>query len=220
MLSALDVRFMIWTNKWTLLHAMHGCDLWSKLFPVIGHSVEPCSSGSMAQAPPTMFADTLNTLRSRQDGWHFRDVISKCILLLERFLVLIKISLKFVADSLIDDNSSLSHPGLGWLYIFSSFPWPPRPQKLIPLTSKPFELNLWYLAQRIYGSGKMYWMTWPWPKVTAVASISKNLLVCAIKWEPPRITTKRGSCVTLVMVITWLDFGEVLFKTVILANFL
>ena len=53
-------------------------------------------------------------------------------------------------------------------------------------TSKPFELNLWYLAQRIYGSGEMYWMTspWPWPKVTAVASISTNLLVCAIKWEP------------------------------------
>ena len=45
---------------------------------------------------------------------------------------------------------------------------------------------LTYLAQRIYGSGEMYWLTFPWPrpKVTAVASISKNLLVCAIKWEP------------------------------------
>ena len=62
----------------------------------------------------------------------------------------------------------------------------PPPQKLFPLTSKLFELSLWYLAQRIYGSGEMYWMTfpWPWPKVTAVASISKNLLVCTIKWEP------------------------------------
>ena len=32
----------------------------------------------------------------------------------------------------------------------------------------------------------MYWMNfwWPWHKVTAVASISKKLLVCAIKWEP------------------------------------
>ena len=82
----------------------------------------------------------------------------------------------------------LSHPSVGWLYVFSSFlprPHPPRPppQKLFPLTSKPFDLNLWYLAQRIYGSGEMYWMTfpWPWPKVLAVASISKNLLVCAIK---------------------------------------
>ena len=48
-----------------------------------------------------------------------------------------------------------------------------------------FELNHSYLAQRIYGSGEMYWMTfpWPWPKVMAVASISKNLLVCTIKWE-------------------------------------
>ena len=74
----------------------------------------------------------------------------------------------------------LSHPGLGWLYVFSSFPpLPLRPllQQLLPLTSKPFEGNLRYLAQRIYGSGEMYWMTfpWPWPKVTAVASINKNL---------------------------------------------
>ena len=88
----------------------------------------------------------------------------------------------------------LSHPVLWWLYVFSPFPPRPRPcprrrplpQKLFPLTSKPFELNLWYLAQRIYGSGELYWMTfpWPWPKVTAVASISQNELVCKIKWEP------------------------------------
>ena len=32
----------------------------------------------------------------------------------------------------------------------------------------------------------MYWMTflWPWPKVTAVALMIKNLIVCRIKWEP------------------------------------
>ena len=67
-------------------------------------------------------------------------------------------------------------------------PRPPRPrlQKLFPPTSKPFELNLWYSALTIYGSGEMYLITfpWPWPKVTAVALISKNLLVCVIKWEP------------------------------------
>ena len=48
----------------------------------------------------------------------------------------------------------LSHPSLGWLYVFSSFlPHPPpRPplQQLLPLMSKPFQLNLRYLAQRIY----------------------------------------------------------------------
>ena len=88
-------------------------------------------------------------------------------------------------------TASFSHPSLGWLYVFSSFPPRPRPprlppQKLLPLTSKLFELNLWYLAHRIYGSGEMYWVTfsWPWPKVTAVSLISKNLLVCMIKWEP------------------------------------
>ena len=66
---------------------------------------------------------------------------------------------------LVGSISYLSHPSLGWLYVFNSFPPCPRPppQKLFPLTSKPFELNLWYLAQRIYGSGEMYWMTFPWP---------------------------------------------------------
>ena len=34
-----------------------------------------------------------------------------------------------------------------------------------------------------------------------------------------RITTKRGSIIALVMIITWLDFGKVLLETVILANF-
>ena len=87
---------------------------------------------------------------------------------------------------------SLSHPSLGWLYVFSSFP-PPRPlppppsqpQWLLLLTSKPLQLHLRYLGQRKYWPGKMYWMMfwWPWPKVTAVTLINKNLLFCRIKWE-------------------------------------
>ena len=36
----------------------------------------------------------------------------------------------------------------------------------------------------------------------------------------PRITTNHGSFIALVMVITWLNFGEVLLQTFILANFL
>ena len=57
---------------------------------------------------------------------------------------------------LLDTCWLLSHPGLGWLYVFSSFPprLPPPcpvPQQLLPLTSKQFELNIRYLAQRIYG---------------------------------------------------------------------
>ena len=76
---------------------------------------------------------------------------------------------------------------LSHLYVFSSFlpPRPPPPQWLLVLTSKPFELHLRYLGQRQYGSGKMYWVTfgWPWPKVTAVTLINKNLLVCRIKWK-------------------------------------
>ena len=51
---------------------------------------------------------------------------------------------------------------------------------------KPFELDLRYLEQRKYMSGEMYWMSflWPWPEVTTVALINKNVLVCKIKWEP------------------------------------
>ena len=86
---------------------------------------------------------------------------------------------------------SSKHPNLGWLYVFSSFPPRPQPppppsQQLLSLMSKPFELNLSYLAQRICETGEMCWMTfwWPWRKVMAVASISKNLLVCRVKWEP------------------------------------
>ena len=74
---------------------------------------------------------------------------------------------------------------------------------LLPLMSKPFELNLRYLAQIIYGSGEMYWMTypWPWPKVTAVASISKNLLVCVIKWE---LLIRSLPKVAAVLLYSWL----------------
>ena len=61
-----------------------------------------------------------------------------------------------------------------------------RRKKLFPLTSKPFQLNLWYLAQITYGSGEIHRMTFPrpWLKVMAVALINKNWLVCAIKWQP------------------------------------
>ena len=82
-----------------------------------------------------------------------------------------------LSPTLLAQFVSSSHPGLGWLYVFSSFPpRPPRPhprprtQKLFPLKSKQFELNLSYFAQRIYGSGEIYWMTfpWPWPKACGV----------------------------------------------------
>ena len=50
-------------------------------------------------------------------------------------------------------------------------PLHPPLEKLLPLMSKPLELILRYLGQRIHRSGKMYWMTFPWPwlKVTAGA---------------------------------------------------
>ena len=81
--------------------------------------------------------------------------------------------------------SVIKWPRSGVTYVFISFPPRPPPQKLLPLTSKLLELHLRYLGQRIYWSDKMYWMTfpWPWPEVTTVASISRNLLVGTVKWE-------------------------------------
>ena len=97
-----------------------------------------------------------------------------------------------------------------------SFPLPP-PQWLLLLASKPFKLNLRYLGQRKYRSGKMYWMTfwWPWPKVTAVTLINKNLFVCRIKWEPlnQSLQSLVAIFITLVMLITWLDFAGIPLET-------
>ena len=94
--------------------------------------------------------------------------------------------ISFQLESTFLHHTLLSDPGLGWL----CFQFVSAGSAATAMTSashvKPFELNLRYLGQIIYRSGKMYWMTFPWPrpKVTAVASISKNLLVCPIKWEP------------------------------------
>ena len=117
----------------------------------------------------------------------------------------------------------MSHPVLGWLYVFSSFPQRPCPQKLFPLTLKPFELNLWCI---VFGTKNI----WVWGNV--LDDLSMTLTQghgCGVDQQKfaclhdkvrttHRITTKHGSCVALVMVIIWLDFD--LLKTVILANFL
>ena len=106
-------------------------------------------------------------------------------------LIITNKAMEFVRNPPRDpQTTSLFHPSLGWLYVFSSFP-PPRPRPPPPqwpllLMSKPFELDLRYLGQRKYRSRKLYWITfwWPWPKVTAVTLKNKKLLICKIKWEP------------------------------------
>ena len=50
---------------------------------------------------------TINSLRPRQNDRYFADDIFKCILLNENFLILDKISLKYVPYGLIDNIASL-----------------------------------------------------------------------------------------------------------------
>ena len=118
--------------------------------------------------------------------------VSWLVILIEILFIAFETSLwnLFVDSSVLIYTNTvffLSHPSLGWVYVFSSFPPPrphppppppPPPQWLLLLTSKPFELELRYLGQRNYRSGKMYGVTfgWPWPKVTAVTLINKICL--------------------------------------------
>ena len=119
----------------------------------------------------------------------------------------------------LNPNELLSHTSLGWLYVFSSFPPPPPPQWLLLLSSKPFELDLRYLGQRKYGSGKMYWVTLTQGHG---CDIDKQKFACLqgkVRTIQP-ITTKLCSYIPLVMVITWLDFGGILLEIIFLPNFL
>ena len=68
----------------------------------------------------------------------------------------------------------------------------------------------------------MYWMTfvWPWPKVTTQWHWSTEKLVCTIKSKRHlSITIKLGSSIHLVMLITWLNFGEILWELFVLTFF-
>ena len=51
-------------------------------------------------------ASVINSFPPGQNGRHFADDIFRCILMKEKFRILIKISLKFVPKGLIDNNPS------------------------------------------------------------------------------------------------------------------
>ena len=64
---------------------------------------------------------------------------------------------------------------------------------------------------------------WPWPKVTAVALINKNLLVCRIKWEPLNqslqnlVAISHWSCLLPVLILDWL-FWKLVFCQIFFEN--
>ena len=110
----------------------------------------------------------------------------------------------------------LSHPSLGWL-CFQFVSAAAAATTFASDMSKPFELDIRYLGQRKHRCGKMYWVTLTQGHG---CDIDKQKLAClldkVITTQP--ITTKLGSYISLVMVITWLDFGGILFETFFFAN--
>ena len=96
---------------------------------------------------------------------------------------------------------------LGSLYVFSSFPprapRPPRPlrppprptpQGLLPLASKQFVPILTYLVQRPI-----------WTLRNILDNLFENFSIQTL--------SKFATLISLVMHITWIDFGEILFET-------
>ena len=88
----------------------------------------------------------------------------------------------------------ISHPGLGWLNAFSSFP----PQPLWLLITKPFILNLRYLEQRGCSSG--YWVV----GILDSPCLSVRLSVCPLTFRvrPVTSTVQDGFFPYLVQMIT------------------
>ena len=71
----------------------------------VTHCMQVWSYGKVWQDPVTHALDDVNTLRPRQNGRHFVDDISRCIFV--KFCILIKISLKFVPMSPINNIPAL-----------------------------------------------------------------------------------------------------------------
>ena len=73
-------------------------------FNIRSHWVQKCGISSVSNGDITVF---LNTLRPRENGRHFADDIFKCIFLNENVWIPVKISLKFVPKSPINNIPTL-----------------------------------------------------------------------------------------------------------------
>ena len=61
----------------------------------------------MSEGYLLVIAISINTMRLRQNGRQFPDDVLECIFLNENVLISIKISLKFVPNSPVDNNPAL-----------------------------------------------------------------------------------------------------------------
>ena len=65
------------------------------------------NQGRTRQSKVSYSAWSFNSSPPGQNGRHFADDISRCILVNEKFCILVKISLKFVPKGPIDNNAAL-----------------------------------------------------------------------------------------------------------------
>ena len=103
-----------------------------------GEFTVPLLQWKFRSSPFEPMMHMINTLRQRQNGRHFADIIFKWILLNENWWILIKISLRFVPRGPIDDilalvqrmawhrlgNKPLSEPMMVILMMHICITWP------------------------------------------------------------------------------------------------
>ena len=117
---------------------------------------------------------------------------------------------------------SWSQPGLGWLYIFSSFPPCPPPQRLLPFTQNRLCETLHIWDKEYIGLGKC--IGWPFLDLDPWSPLwhwlRKKCLSSLASEKHSSIHCKTWQLYPLIMLITWLDFGSNSAGNVFLANFL
>ena len=85
--------------------------------------------------------------------------------------------------------------------------------------TKPLKLISSNHTWLTYGSGNLFWhpFRWPWVKVTKLPKRNAIYIVPTVKWEP--LLQSLDRYIPLIMLSTWLHFGEILPKFVFLSNF-
>ena len=199
-LSPCRHQAIIWTNAGILLIGPLGTNFSENLIEIQTFHSRKCP-WKMSSAKWCPFCLGLNVLMATQFlDWscHFRQISSTS---LDRYIILFFCNDKWKSLNCRLLNKLqiwwwesavlLSHPGLGWLYVFSSFF--AASTASVSAAAKTFASHVKTVSAKPYIFGTKN--IWVWGNVLddlsmtltqgpAVASINKYLFVCTIKWQP------------------------------------